>query len=361
MDKWNSLVKEVNQNFCKKENEIQALWEDLFADSYFFGYSKRNGELDSHRSIAIGSRDRTIPDIIIRDTLNGKDLFVVELKQHNLPFDEHYKEQLFSYMRLLGLNIGVLIGDKIYIYILLNGKLEKMLSIPFVENNENGKMFIKLFSKGLFSEEDINQFINVKNNFFNNVRKIKKDLQSLSIESLIKEYYKDEYSLEEIDEVLKDLSVTISLKKLEAQTTEIKTNTIVQNTNWRKQVAVATAQSTNDDCYQEPSEFDYIIIKTSQDRVNYCKGSLYEATRYAWRVTFEKVSKYPYVFSVINGVVRAVYKVKNWSLITYGESVGRYEFFGEEAPTEISSRFVGKIIPEYYRKKGMASPVVYKQ
>lgn len=40
---------------------------------------------------------------------------------------------------------------------------------------------------------------------------------------------------------------------------------------------------------------------------------------------------------------------------------GRYEFVGEEAPQEISDRFVGKRTPEYYRKKGTANPILYKK
>lgn len=80
--KWNKIVDLYNKYQFKSENEIQNLWEQLFADAELFGYSKIYGEINAHRSIQIGSSGRVIPDIIIK---NGeKDLFIVELKQSSL-------------------------------------------------------------------------------------------------------------------------------------------------------------------------------------------------------------------------------------------------------------------------------------
>ena len=70
------------------------------------------------------------------------------------------------------------------------------------------------------------------------------------------------------------------------------------------------------------------------------------------------IEKYPYVFSVSDGIVREVYRVNEWHLNEYRE---RKEFTGSVAPKEIRERFVGKRIPEYYSKKGMASPVLYSK
>ena len=98
IEKWNSIVSDFQTNKTSREDVIQNLWVEIFADAAMFGYSKRSGEIDIWRNIQIGARERTIPDIIIRDSVNNKDLFVVELKQHNLPFSQTYKEQLLSYM-----------------------------------------------------------------------------------------------------------------------------------------------------------------------------------------------------------------------------------------------------------------------
>lgn len=109
--------------------------------------------------------------------------------------------------------------------------------------------------------------------------------------------------------------------------------------------------------YEEPEDIDYLIIKTTKAEVENCDGDLYEATRKSWRVSKEHADKVPYVFSVINGVVRAVYRVENWIL----SGTDRYEFIGDKADSEIWERFADKRIPQKYSQKGSANPVIYKK
>ncbi len=213
MEKWNLLVDFVKQKWTFDEATIQKLWEQMFAE--IFGYSRLMGEVENHRSLTIGSGQRVVPDIIIKN--GGKDLFIVELKRHCIPFDEQYREQLFSYMKLLNLNIGLLIGDKIYIYILSGGTVKASCEIPFAKDNENGKKFVKLFSKGNFSEEKVFAFVNAQTTKENNVAKLRKELQTLSIEKLIKEHYSAEYSSEEIEEAISCFEFHASLKRPIAQ------------------------------------------------------------------------------------------------------------------------------------------------
>lgn len=111
--------------------------------------------------------------------------------------------------------------------------------------------------------------------------------------------------------------------------------------------------------YSEPSDVDYMIIKTSQNRVDYCNGDIYEATRYAWKLNYSRAIKYKYILSVINGVVMAVYEPEKWQEAK--DNHGRYEFFGKPAPQAISSIFVNKRVPEEYVKKGMSNPILYKK
>ena len=40
---------------------------------------------------------------------------------------------------------------------------------------------------------------------------------------------------------------------------------------------------------------------------------------------------------------------------------GRYEFVGEVAPKETRDLFINKRIPEHYRKKGVANPVLFSK
>lgn len=109
--------------------------------------------------------------------------------------------------------------------------------------------------------------------------------------------------------------------------------------------------------YEEP-EFKYIIIKINNRVLEERGNDIYETVRRAWKVNLGKVKEYKYCFAVLNGVVRNVYVVNKWQQDSKGRE-GRCEFFGEEAEEEIRKRFVNKRIPEKYRKKGMASPVLY--
>lgn len=111
---WNYLVDHYNGNFWTNEEIIQRDWESFFADAELFRYSKIKGEVDSHRTLQIGSYERVIPDIILKK--GGNDLFVVELKKYSLHFSKEREAQLFSYLKLLHISIGVLVCDKIYIY-----------------------------------------------------------------------------------------------------------------------------------------------------------------------------------------------------------------------------------------------------
>ena len=110
--------------------------------------------------------------------------------------------------------------------------------------------------------------------------------------------------------------------------------------------------------YDEPEGLEYIIIKTSNNAINN-NGSLYEATRRAWRAKLERAKNVKIVLSVINGIVQEVYEVDEWYKST--EFDGRIEFKGKPANREIANLFRGKMIPEYYRKKGMSSPFLYKR
>ncbi len=109
--------------------------------------------------------------------------------------------------------------------------------------------------------------------------------------------------------------------------------------------------------YKEP-DFKYIIIKINDRVLQERNEDVYETVRSAWKVNIEKVKDYKYCFAVMNGIVLNVYSIEGWQEDHRGRN-GRYEFFGLEASEEIRNRFVNRRIPEKYRKKGMASPVLY--
>ena len=211
IEKWNLIISHVQKKLSAKETEVQQLWENIFADANLFGYSKFSGEIDGQRNIHIGSSARTIPDIIIRDIPNNKDLFAVELKQHNLSFDSNFKLQLFSYMKLLRLNVGVLICNKIYLYVLNDDDSEMSMEIPFLPNSADGEGFLELFIKGNFDIDKVKDFIKSHEKKIQRIAQIKKEAQSLKLEDLLIEHFSPNYSVDEIKQAISVVNVPTHL------------------------------------------------------------------------------------------------------------------------------------------------------
>ncbi len=112
--------------------------------------------------------------------------------------------------------------------------------------------------------------------------------------------------------------------------------------------------------YDEPEGIDYIIIKVKESVINGERGgNLYEATRKSWHAKLESAMPYKYVLSVVGGIVQEVYHVSRW--YTSPTEAPRIEFEGGVAEFNVRNLFVGKMIPECYRQKGLASPFLYKK
>ncbi len=112
--------------------------------------------------------------------------------------------------------------------------------------------------------------------------------------------------------------------------------------------------------YEEPEGIDYIIIKTKNSTIE-INGSLYEATRRAWKLKLDTANQYPYVISTIDGIVKEVYKVDRWYLSDINDPKSRIQFDGVVAPNNIRTLFINKKIPAKYRQKGSAYPALYKK
>ena len=94
--------------------------------------------------------------------------------------------------------------------------------------------------------------------------------------------------------------------------------------------------------------------------------TLYEATRFAWRLSVHKAQKAEVVLSVRHGIIIGVFVAENWLPANTRENFplrepvpGRYGFVGERASSEIEKIYLGKKLPENYRKKGASNPIKY--
>lgn len=93
--------------------------------------------------------------------------------------------------------------------------------------------------------------------------------------------------------------------------------------------------------------------------------SLYNATRYAWRIDTARAEKADYILSVVKGMIVGIFVAEKWLPINEDNfpelepNKDRHGFIGNEAPQEIKEQYIGKRIPDDFRKQGASNPIKY--
>jgi hypothetical protein len=94
--------------------------------------------------------------------------------------------------------------------------------------------------------------------------------------------------------------------------------------------------------------------------------SMYDATRYAWKLSKSRAEKAEYVLGVVQGIIVGVYKAEKWltAIIDnfpklYMDIPERYGFIGREADESVKEMYLRKRVPDIYRKKGASNPIKY--
>ena len=105
----------------------------------------------------------------------------------------------------------------------------------------------------------------------------------------------------------------------------------------------------------------YIVIKTSEERMEECGNSLFEAARGPWRIgrrRYPTISEYTHAVILLKGYkdIKAVFKIDKWYPSTTSEN--RYVFAGEE-DKEISKKLVGKLVNKSLIAPGRQFPLIY--
>ncbi len=114
----------------------------------------------------------------------------------------------------------------------------------------------------------------------------------------------------------------------------------------------------------EIAEFKHKALLISINR-SALDSSLYEATRYAWRLSENKAKQAEVVLPTVQGLIVGAFVAEKWLEATAEnfpgrEAVnGRYGFYGAEAPIEIQKLYVGTRTPDEFRKKGASNPIKY--
>lgn len=96
--------------------------------------------------------------------------------------------------------------------------------------------------------------------------------------------------------------------------------------------------------------------------------SIYDAVRYAWKLSRKKAEKAEFVLAVQQGLIIGVFVADKWLEATTknfpdtsADRPGRLGFYGHEAPEEIANLYLRKRVPDVMRKQGAANPIGYAE
>lgn len=232
---WNKIVAAYNKNHKRSEESVRSAWETLFLD-----FEYKGSEIDSQRPVKMGATTK-LADIVIKN--GSKDLFVVELKRHT-SHENQGREQLFSYLNQLKMNLGILVCDKLYIYDYDYKAKEaafSALEIPFVTDNLDGSRFVELFSKENFDEQKIKEFIkarSIKNS-------IEKELTQSLITDLLKAHFSEKYPLANAEKILSGFSFSITKRSTYHTTDTARTPTNLSGQGHSKDFTKYTMNGVN--------------------------------------------------------------------------------------------------------------------
>lgn len=206
-NKWKEICYLMKINKASSEDLFQSEIVNIFEK---LGWSRFNEEIEEKRKISIGSANSLKPDIIVKN--NTKDLFVVELKKPTARYTERNDSQLFSYLRQLKLNIGLLINDRIHVFY-EDGNCKvpvEIMNIEFNENAEDGLKFIELFSRQTYNQEFLLNFCKNQLKSLDAVDYLTSDEFKSKIVEFIREDTGKQFSNDVIDIALKNIEINIT-------------------------------------------------------------------------------------------------------------------------------------------------------
>ena len=114
----------------------------------------------------------------------------------------------------------------------------------------------------------------------------------------------------------------------------------------------------------EPAEFHHRALLISVNR-SASETSLYNAVRFAWKINPSKAAEAEVILATLQGLIVGAFLADEWLEATPANFPGReavprrYGFVGREASETIRSLYVGKLVPDEYRKPGAANPIKY--
>ena len=114
----------------------------------------------------------------------------------------------------------------------------------------------------------------------------------------------------------------------------------------------------------EPAVFRHRAILITVNRT-VTETSVYDATRYAWKIDKVKARQAELVLAAVRGLIVGAFVPEKWLDATEANfpgrdgRPGRIGFVGHEADPDIARLYIGRRVPEEYRKRGAANPIRY--
>jgi hypothetical protein len=113
------------------------------------------------------------------------------------------------------------------------------------------------------------------------------------------------------------------------------------------------------------AEIRHNVLMINVNRTVMDQKDVYEAVRYAWKIDPRKASKAELVLAVQQGLIIGAFTASQWLPANVQNFPGRQEvpnrwgFVGQEAAESVRKLYVGRRMPDRFRKKGAANPVRY--
>jgi uncharacterized protein len=111
-------------------------------------------------------------------------------------------------------------------------------------------------------------------------------------------------------------------------------------------------------------EHKLILISINRSFTEY--DDIYNAVRFAWRMSLSKAQQADYVLAISQGIVRGVFQAEQWLEATKDNfpdrenCEGRIGFIGHRASENIEKHYISKRLPEAWtRKRGESNPIKY--
>lgn len=114
----------------------------------------------------------------------------------------------------------------------------------------------------------------------------------------------------------------------------------------------------------EPAVFQHKALLISVNR-SATESSLYEATRYSWKISKAKAQQVEVILATRLGMIVGAFVADAWLEANSANFPGRESvaghlgFIGHEAPEAILRLYGGKRVPDEFRKRGAANPIKY--